>query len=230
MIKIRTSAQRGHFDFGWLSTYHTFSFGEYHDPQFLSHGIMRVLNDDTVQPSAGFPQHGHNDMEIISYVVSGSLEHKDSMGNGSIIKAGDVQYMSAGTGVQHSEFNSSKTNIVRFLQIWIFPAKKNLTPRYKQISVDRESKLNSWCCVVSADGRENSIDISAPTKIYATILEENQTLSRRMESKKSWLQVISGKLEINNDILHAGDGASLDDLSDLTLKAQLESEFLLIEC
>lgn len=230
MIKIRPSKQRGHFDFGWLSTFHTFSFGEYQDPEFMGYGNLRVINDDTVQPGEGFPQHAHHDMEIVSYVISGVLEHNDSMGNGSIIKAGDVQYMSAGTGVQHSEFNPSKAEPVRFLQIWIIPDNKKTLPQYQQISVAPSAKLKQWCCIVSNHKQENSILISAAVRMYACILQAEQRIDKQLSSNKAWLQIVSGQIMINDVTLYAGDGAALDNETQLSIQAQQQSEMLLIEC
>ncbi len=230
MIEIRRSNQRGHFNFGWLDTYHTFSFGEYHDPKFMGFGNLRVLNQDKVQPGAGFPQHHHANMEIISYVVSGALEHKDSLGTGSIIKAGDVQYMSAGNGVTHSEFNPSDKEVVKFLQIWLIPNQIDLQPKYQQISVPRADKINRWRCVASIDGMSGSMQIAAAANIYASILQPLNMISKIINSKRAWLQVISGIIMLDTEVLDAGDGAGLIDVEQLDLISSEEAEIILIEC
>lgn len=230
MLKVLRSNQRGHNNLGWLDTYHTFSFDNYYNPEYMKHGVLRVLNEDTVQPLGGFSKHHHNDMEIISYVVSGTLEHEDSMGNGSDIQTGDIQYMSAGSGVNHSESNPSESIPVKFLQIWLFPNRKNLTPKYNQISVTREDKLNKWLCVASSDGQQNSIQISSDAKIFTTILQPGYTLTQNIASQKAWLQVISGQISILDHILDKGDGAAIEDMAELNVTATHESEILLIEC
>ena len=230
MLKIRLSSERGHSDIGWLNTYHTFSFSDYYDPDYMGFGVLRVLNDDTVQPAGGFPEHHHENMEIISYVVTGVVEHQDNMGNGVEIEAGDVQYMSAGTGVRHSEFNPSETQFVRFLQIWLLPNKTGDKPRYQQVHIDRDAKINRWICLASSNGKENSINIHSDAAIYAAIVQPAHKLETNISSKKAWLQVVSGHIVANGSDLRAGDGAALEDVKELSILAKSEAEILLIEC
>jgi len=230
MFEIRRSNQRGHFNFGWLDTYHSFSFGEYYDPKFMGFGNLRVLNQDMVQPNAGFPEHHHDNMEIVSYILSGKLEHKDNMGNGSIMRPGDVQYMSAGTGVTHSEFNTSSEDVVKFLQLWLLPNQDNLTPQYQQISLSREAKLNKWCCIAAPEQLPDALQIASDSSIYVTILQPLHILGKKVVHKHAWLQVISGTIMLETEVLQAGDGAALIDESELNLISAQDAELMLIEC
>ena len=171
MMLIRHAAERGHANHGWLDSHHTFSFADYHDPRYMGFGPLRVINEDRVQPGKGFGTHGHRDMEIISYVLEGELAHQDSMGNGSVIRPGDVQRMSAGTGVQHSEFNHSKSELVHFLQIWVFPEKQGIAPGYEQKMFSTEDKRGRLRLIASRDARDGSVKIHQDASIYATVLE-----------------------------------------------------------
>lgn len=207
MMQIRRSSERGYFDFGWLKTFHTFSFGDYFDRNFMGFRSLRVINEDAIAPGQGFPTHSHRDMEIITYVTRGSLEHKDSMGNGSIISAGDIQYMSAGSGVTHSEYNPTNTAATSLLQIWIMPSSKADQPRYAQMNFSREKKLDKFCLIVSNDGREQSIAIRQDASIYACILSPEKEISLPQTSNYhfGWLQIISGGIEVGENMLKKGD-------------------------
>ncbi len=228
MIKIRKSKDRGFFDHGWLQTYHTFSFAEYQDPAHKHFQSLRVINEDYVAAGRGFGTHAHRDMEIVTYILAGSLEHKDSMGNGSVIKAGDVQYMSAGSGVQHSEFNPSESEPVHLLQIWLFPNAKSLTPRYDQKFFDPESKRNQLRLIVSGDGASESIAINQDAKIFACRLDQGNELTQALApGRHGWLQLVSGELSLNGEKVLPGDGVAVSDESKIALKGlQSTSEFL----
>ncbi len=189
MISIRKAQERGHFDFGWLDTYHTFSFGDYYDPDFMGFRSLRVINEDRVAPRTGFPRHGHRDMEIITYVLEGALEHSDSMGNGSIIRPGDAQRMTAGTGVTHSEANSSETDPVHLLQIWILPGAHGLEPGYEQKTFSDAEKLNQLRLIASADGRNGSVTIQQDASVYASVLEPGQEVVHQVAAgRHAWIQ------------------------------------------
>lgn len=229
MISIRKSTDRGKADFGWLSSHHTFSFGQYHDPHFMGFKDLRVINEDIVKPGAGFSEHAHADMEIISYVLDGALAHKDSLGTGSTILPGDVQRMSAGSGIRHSEFNASKQDPVHFLQIWVLPDQKGIAPSYEQKTFgdERNGRLR---LVASKDGREGSLTIHQDTDLYASILTSGDSVTHRFASARhGWLQVARGEIQANGQTLSAGDGASISKLEDLTLKALSDAEFLLFD-
>lgn len=230
MIRVRPADARGAAHFGWLDSRHSFSFGHYFDPQHMGHGPLRVINEDRVEPGGGFDTHGHRDMEIISYVLDGALEHRDSMGNGSIIRPGDVQRMTAGTGIRHSEFNASDTDRVHFLQIWIVPERQGLEPGYEQKNFGREQKLNRLLLVASRDGREGSLVIHRSVDLFASVLEQGGELSHRVGgSRKAWVQVTGGSVELNGERLGPGDGAAIDGPEDLLLRAARDSEFLLFD-
>ena len=230
MITVRPSSARGSANFGWLDSRHSFSFGHYFDPRHMGHGPLRVINEDRVQPSRGFDTHGHSDMEIISYVLDGALEHRDSMGNGSIIKPGDVQRMTAGTGVRHSEFNASDRDEVHFLQIWILPEKQGLEPGYEQKAFGREDKLNRLRLVGSRDGRDGSVTIHSDVDLYATVLEAGHELTQLIPAgRRGWLQVARGGVEVNGQPLAQGDGAALEGPADLLIRASETAEILLFD-
>lgn len=231
MIQIRKSQDRGYFDHGWLKTYHTFSFADYFNRNHMGYRTLRVINDDEVESGQGFGTHGHRDMEILSYVVRGSLEHKDSMGNGSVIQAGDMQYMSAGQGVTHSEFNPSSRESMRLLQIWILPNQKDLQPRYDQKHFNREDKLAQFKLVVSPDGEQGSIFIHQDVRVYASVLETAQGLQRSLDSTRfAWVQMVSGSISLNEYRLEKGDGAAIEKEDSLQIKGvSPESEFLLFD-
>jgi len=215
VIRIRRSAERGHFDHGWLDTRHTFSFGDYHDPRFMGFRALRVLNEDRVRPGQGFGTHGHRDMEIVSYVLEGRLAHEDSLGNGSVIVPGDVQYMSAGTGVRHSEFNGSKTEPVHFVQIWIVPQAEGLPPRYDQKRFDDAQKKNRLRRVASPSGAGGSIAIRQDVNLYASLLEPRASVSVELPAGRHlWVQVLRGGVEAaatKGASLEAGDGLAASD-------------------
>jgi redox-sensitive bicupin YhaK (pirin superfamily) len=207
MLRIRRSAERGHFDHGWLDTRHTFSFGEYHDRRFMGFRDLRVVNEDRVRPGQGFGTHGHRDMEILSYVLEGGLAHQDSLGNGSVIVPGDLQYMSAGTGVRHSEFNASQTEPVHFLQIWILPNAEGLPPRYDQKRFAPEAARGRLRLLASADGAEGSIAIRQDTRLYESRLDAGQSAPLTLPPDRHlWVQVLRGEVDVNGQALSAGDG------------------------
>ena len=211
MITIRPAKERGQFDHGWLQTSHTFSFADYFDPKHTHFRTLRVINEDFVQPGYGFGTHPHRDMEIVTYVLQGGLAHKDSMGNGSTIRPGDVQRMSAGTGVLHSEYNHSKDELVHLLQIWIFPEKKNLEPSYEQKTFSDEDKLNRLRLVASNDGRDGSVTIHQDASIYGSVLEDGKSVRHQLApGRGAWLQVARGSVKLNGKTLNQGDGAAVD--------------------
>ncbi len=230
MIRIRRSSDRGHANHGWLDTYHTFSFADYYDPEFDGFRSLRVINEDKVAPANGFGTHPHRDMEIITYVLEGSVEHKDNMGNGSVIRPGDVQRMSAGTGVTHSEFNPSKTQTLHLLQIWIFPDKKNYEPSYEQKNFDKAAKLNKLCLVASGHPRNDSVTIHQDADLYVSFIEKGKTLEYKMTRKRyAWAQITQGSIKINGELLKQGDGAAISDEKVLTITGEADSEFLLFD-
>jgi quercetin 2,3-dioxygenase len=231
MIRIRKSDARGHADFGWLDSRHTFSFGDYYDPQHMGFGTLRVINEDHVQPGKGFGTHPHRDMEIISYVLEGALEHKDSIGTGSVIRPGDVQRMSAGTGVLHSEFNHSKTDPVHFLQIWIIPERQGIAPGYEQKRFEDQEKAGRLRVLASPDGREGSLRIHQDAALFAARLSEGEKVEHTLGNGRSgWVQVARGAIRINGQALTQGDGAAISDEQRLELiGAARGSELLLFD-
>jgi redox-sensitive bicupin YhaK (pirin superfamily) len=230
MITTRKSAQRGHFDFGWLDTHHAFSFGEYHDPARMGFRSLRVINEDRVQPGRGFGNHGHRDMEILSYVLSGELSHKDSQGNTGVIRNGDVQRMSAGTGIMHSEFNASMAEPVHFLQIWIQPDKKGITPRYEDRNFPIEKRKNRLCLIASPDGAEGSLSIQQDARAYAATLDAGAEVSLKVaEGRGVWIQAARGKIRVEAgewSSLEAGDGAAFEGEPELVIRAETDAELL----
>ena len=230
MIKIRKSAERGHFDHGWLNTYHTFSFDRYYDPEHMAFRSLRVINEDRVEPGHGFPTHSHRDMEIITYILEGELEHKDSMGTGSVIRPGDLQRMTAGTGVAHSEYNPSDDESVHLLQIWILPERGGLTPGYEQISFAREELRGRLRLIASPDGAGGSVTIHQDARVYATVLELNETVIHELKpGRHSWIQVARGALKLNDNYLKQGDGAAVSNESVLTIVGTEPAEALLFD-
>jgi hypothetical protein len=231
MITIRKSDARGHFDHGWLDTRHTFSFADYWDPAHVNFRALRVLNEDCVVPAAGFGTHGHNDMEIVSYVLSGRLAHKDSLGTGSTIVPGDVQYMSAGTGVKHSEFNDSKTDPVHFVQIWIVPDRRGYEPRYGEKTFAEAEKRGKLRLVASGTGDDGSIQLRQDVNLYATILGEAECVPLEIAAGRHlWAQVLRGDAEVNGHRLHAGDGLAASDETSFALRgAGAEAELLVFD-
>src|SRR5512140_921325 len=218
MITIRPAKERGHANHGWLDTYHTFSFADYYDPKHMHFRSLRVINDDKVAPGRGFGMHPHNDMEIVTYVLEGALSHKDSMGTGSTIVPGEVQRMSAGTGVLHSEKHDSKSEEVHLLQIWILPEKRGIEPSYEQKFFADGEKLNQFRVVASRDARDGSVKIHQDAVIYATLLEEGKSVTQQLEKgRHGWLHVATGNVSLNGKTLNAGDGAAITDEQELTL-------------
>lgn len=210
MITLRKSEERGHFNHGWLNTYHTFSFSDYYDPRFVGFRHLRVINEDRVAAGEGFPTHPHRDMEIISYVLDGALAHNDSMGNGSTIRPGDVQRMSAGRGIRHSEYNASPDEAVHFLQIWIVPAEKGIEPGYEQKLYSPEDKLGKLKLVASPDGSDNSVTIHQDVRLYASLLGKGQEVELQLgKDRYGWLQVARGSASLNGQALGQGDGAAV---------------------
>jgi|SRR5882672_277053 len=230
MITIRRAQERGHFDFGWLNTYHTFSFDQYYDPKHMGFRSLRVINEDFVQPGNGFPTHGHRDMEIVTYILSGALEHRDSMGNGSIIRPGDAQRMSAGTGVRHSEANPSADEPVHLLQIWILPNEKSLRPEYEEKKFSDDEKRNMLRLIVSPNGDDGSVKIHQDAKLYASLLDKDQEVVHIVENgRTAWLQVAAGSVVLNDLVLQQGDGAAVSEESKLRITASEPAEVLLFD-
>ena len=229
MITIRNTHDRGAVDLGWLDSRHTFSFGGYSDPNHMGFGTLRVINEDRVIPGQGFQTHGHRDMEIVTYVLDGALEHKDSLGTGSIIRPGDVQRMTAGTGITHSEFNGSKTDSVHFLQIWILPDRTNLEPGYEQKNFPQEDRSGKLCLVGSRSGREGSIVIHQDIDMYSTLLQSGEAVNYSLISDRvAWVQVASGAIKLNGQPLVAGDGAAIEEELQVTLEATMVNSEVLI--
>lgn len=219
MITIRPAQERGSAYFGWLDTRHTFSFGDYYDPKYMGFADLRVINEDKVAPGQGFSTHGHRDMEIVTYVLEGALEHKDSLGTGSIIRPGDVQRMSAGTGIMHSEYNASKTDPVHLLQIWLLPEQKGIQPSYEQKNFAEAEKQGKLRLLGSRDGRDGSITIHQNVDLYATALQPGDEVSHRLaDGRVGWLQVARGTMQLNDVTLAAGDGAAIAQESAITLR------------
>lgn len=229
-LTVRRAEERGKAKFGWLDSKHTFSFGHYYDPEHLGFGPLRVINEDRVAPGAGFPTHPHANMEIISYVLDGALEHKDSLGTGSVIRPGDVQRMTAGTGVRHSEFNASKSDPVHFLQIWIIPEAEGLEPSYEEKAFAEEEKRGRLRLVASRTGREGSLTVHRDVDLYATIVGPDESVSHRLESgRRAWVQVARGSVKVNGKELRAGDGAAVSEPGDLEIVGVADAEVLLFD-
>jgi quercetin 2,3-dioxygenase len=231
MITIRSAQDRGIANFGWLDSRHTFSFGNYYNPKQMGFADLRVINEDKVTPGQGFGTHEHRDMEIISYVLEGALEHKDSIGTGSVIRSGDVQRMSAGTGIQHSEFNASTTEPVHFLQIWVLPEQKGIQPGYEQKTFTEAEKRGTLRLVGSRDGRDGSITIHQDVNFYATALREGEMVNHSLAvGRVAWLQVVRGAVQVNDQTLTAGDGAAITQEAQITLQgSSSDPEVLLFD-
>ena len=222
MITVRPAQARGNANFGWLDSKHTFSFGNYYDPRHMGFASLRVINEDKVQPGQGFGAHSHRDMEIISYVLEGELEHKDSIGNGSVIRPGDVQRMSAGTGIAHSEFNASSTNPVHFLQIWIMPNEVGIKPSYEQKHFSLAENQGKLRLVASPDGRDNSVTIHQDANLYIAALNNGDRVNHSTTNNRSlWIQVARGSVEINGNSLQAGDGAAITQEKNMAIRRSL---------
>ncbi|MBI2778404.1 MAG: pirin family protein [Gammaproteobacteria bacterium] len=230
MIILRKSQARGHANHGWLDSYHTFSFAGYYDPAHMGFSSLRVINDDRIAPGAGFGTHGHNDMEIITYVLDGALEHKDSMGNGSVIFPGDVQRMSAGTGITHSEYNASKTEPAHLLQIWILPNQTGVTPSYEQTHFSEADKRGRLRLIASPDGRDGSVKIYQDASVYATVLSAGESVSHAlMAGRKAYVHVARGEAQFNGQPLAAGDGARVIDEHSISFTTGSKAEILLFD-
>ena len=229
MIRIRKAADRGHFNHGWLDTYHTFSFADYYDPAHMGFRSLRVINDDRVQPGQGFGMHGHRDMEIVTYVLEGALEHRDSMGNGSIIRAGELQRMSAGTGVRHSEFNPSNKDWVHLYQIWLLPDRNGLKPSYEELAMDHQEP-GRFRLVASPHGGQGGLTIHQDARLYLASLLPGQEASHDMErGRAAWLQVLKGSVNLQGNPLSAGDGVAITDENAIAVQAAGPSEVLLFD-
>jgi len=229
MMKIRKANERGHAEHGWLDTYHTFSFADYYDPQWMGFRSLRVINDDLVLPGSGFGTHPHRDMEIITYVLSGALEHKDSMGNGRVIRAGEVQYMAAGTGVEHSEFNPSQDEAVHLLQIWILPDRKGVTPRYAEKSLQNAAP-GALHLITSKTGREGSIAIHQDANLWLGKLNAGNRVTHRLApDRHAWVHVAEGEVVLNGRTLAGGDAAAVSRESQLELTATKPAQVLLFD-
>src|SRR5215469_16798795 len=230
MLQVRRSADRGYFDHGWLKTYHTFSFADYQDPQWVEYGPLRVINEDRVAASKGFGTHGHRDMEIITYILAGELEHKDSMGNGSVIRVGDVQRMSAGTGVTHSEFNPSQREEVHFLQIWIKPEAQRLAPGYEQKNFVAAEKRGRLRLIASRDGAEGSVVIHQDARVYAGLFDGAERADFQVpRERRAWVHLARGRLSLGDTQLAAGDGAYTSGAERLTLQGGAGAEVLVFD-
>ena len=230
MLEIRRSAERGFFDHGWLKTFHTFSFADYYDAQWIGYGPLRVINDDRVAPGSGFGKHGHRDMEILTYILAGELEHKDSMGNGSVIRVGDVQRMSAGTGVTHSEFNPSATDEVHFLQIWLQPAALRLAPGYEQQHFTAAQRRGRLRLIAAGDGAEGAVTIHQDARVYAGLFDGAERAELQLPpGRRAWVQVARGTLALSDTPLAAGDGARCAGPARLTLRDGADAEVLVFD-
>ncbi|MGH9966995.1 MAG: pirin family protein [Pyrinomonadaceae bacterium] len=230
MMTVRKAKDRGHFNFGWLDTYHTFSFGDYYDPNFMGFRSLRVINEDLVAPGRGFPTHSHRDMEIITYILEGALQHRDSMGTGSIIRPGEVQRMTAGTGVAHSESNPSPDEAVHLFQIWILPQTLRLEPGYEQKAFAPEEKQNKLCLIASANGHNGSVTIHQDASVFATVLDEGAEVIHQLESNRyAWLQVARGAVTLNGANLDQGDGAAIASETRLKITGREAAEVLLFD-
>ena len=230
MLIHRPANKRGKANFGWLDSAHTFSFGQYQDDAWMGFGPLRVINEDRVAPGGGFATHGHADMEIISVVLQGALQHKDSLGTGSIIRPNEVQRMSAGSGIRHSEFNASQTEPVHFLQIWIIPEKKSIEPSYEQKAFPSEDRQDRLCLVASGDGAEGSLKIAQQANLYSALMNPGASLKHSLKpGRLGWVQVAAGEVLVNGEVLATGDGIGLVDETDIRLQAEQAAEFLLFD-
>ena len=230
MITIRRSNERGHFNHGWLNTYHTFSFDQYYDPRYMGFRTLRVINEDFVAAARGFPQHGHRDMEIITYILEGALKHEDSMGNGSVIRPGDVQRMTAGTGVRHSEQNASDSERVHLLQIWILPHTVGLEPGYEQKAFTEDERRERLRLIASEDGRDGSVEVHQDVTLYASILAAGSEVEHAMDERRyAWIQVARGAISVNGEKADQGDGVVVVGESNVRISADKDAELLLFD-
>jgi len=230
MIRVRKSEERGHFNYGWLDTHHSFSFGHYFDEEYTTYRHLRVLNDDTILAGQGFGTHGHDNMEIVTYVLDGALEHRDSMGTGSVLRAGGVQRMSAGTGITHSEFNASADEDLRLLQIWFLPRERGITPGYEEIQVDTDEKRGRLKKIVAPGGKDGVLDIHQDVTVYASVLGEGESVVYELPAGRgAWLQVARGSLRLGDVDLAEGAGAALEEVGRVEITAGSDAEFVLFE-
>jgi hypothetical protein len=230
MITLRKAEDRGHANHGWLDTYHTFSFANYYDPKHMGFRALRVINEDYVSPTAGFGTHGHRDMEIITYVLEGALEHKDNIGNGSVIQPGEVQRMSAGTGILHSEFNHSETEAVHLLQIWLLPAQNGLSPSYEQRNFSPAKTPGKLHLVAAKDGREGAVTVHQDVDLYAAVLKAGDRLYHTLQPQRhAWVQVARGAITLNGLPLDTSDGAAISNETEVVIEATKEAEILLFD-
>jgi len=228
MFQVRKAADRGHFDHGWLDTYHTFSFGDYHDPAHMAFRALRVINEDRVAAGTGFGMHGHRDMEIVTYVLSGALEHKDSMGNGEILRPGELQRMSAGTGIRHSEFNPSGTDPVHLYQIWLLPQSKGIEPSYEQKAFPSAARSGRWQLVASPDGADGSLTIHQDAQVFLATLQAGDSLGHELASgRHAWLQVLRGSVDVNGTHLETSDAVAVSNEPQLTVVGSEPAEVML---
>jgi redox-sensitive bicupin YhaK (pirin superfamily) len=228
MIQIRRSAERGHFDHGWLDTYHTFSFGDFYDEAQMGFRALRVINEDRVAPGGGFGMHGHRDMEIVTCVLSGALEHKDSLGHGEVLRPGELQHMTAGRGIRHSEFNPSATESVHLYQIWLLPRMKGLAPSYSQKEFASEARQGKWQLVASPDGDADSLKIEQDAKIYLATIEGALTFEFDA-GRYGWLQVMRGEVQLDGESVRAGDGVAISEEKRLSLSSDAAAEVMLFD-
>lgn len=229
-IALRPAEARGHADHGWLRTHHTFSFAHYYDAAHMGFRALRVINDDVVRPGTGFGTHGHRDMEIISYVVRGALAHEDTTGGTGVLRRGDVQHMSAGTGVRHSEFNASHQDDVRFLQIWILPQSQGLAPSYEQKSFPDRVKRNTLTLIAAPGGQDGALPVHQDVRVYASLLDGGVSLDHKVDHGRGiWVQVVEGTVTVNGTALKSGDGLALEDVASVNVSAQAQAEFLLFD-
>ncbi len=230
MIAVRKGNDRGHADYGWLDTYHTFSFNDYHDPKYMGFRSLRVINEDKVAPGAGFPMHGHRDMEILTYVVEGALQHRDSMGNGEVVRPGEIQRMSAGTGVQHSEFNASASEPVHLLQIWIRPTAAGIKPGYEQIRVGGDATPQALQLIAAPEGGPQAVRVNTDALLYRGLIAAGDRVEHKIDpARHAYVQVVAGGLTVNGETLEAGDGAAVSGESLLTFTASEYAEFLMFD-
>lgn len=230
MYRVRKAAERGHADYGWLETHHTFSFADYHDPQHIRFRNLRVMNEDVIAPGKGFGTHPHHDMEIVTYVLQGALEHRDSMGNGEVLRPGEFQRMSAGTGITHSEFNPSAVEPTHLYQVWLLPERRGLEPSYEQKKFANEDRVNRFCLVASPNGEAGSLTIHTRARIYLSTVEPGQMVQLTAEEERHfWLQVLRGAGKVSEYLLEAGDGIALSEEPRLEFLATNISEILVFE-
>lgn len=229
-LQIRKSADRGYAHHGWLESHHSFSFAEYFDREHMHFSALRVINDDIIAPGQGFGMHPHRDMEIVTYILRGELQHKDSIGNGSVIRAGDVQRMTAGTGIVHSEFNASNADDVHLLQIWIMPDSLNLEPSYEEKNFSAEQKLNQWCLIAAHDNQGAALKVNQDMQMYASVLDASASIAYTVNAHRSaYLHIARGKVEIDGQQFESGDALMLNGSAELHMKANAESELLLFD-